>query len=135
MDVTLTAEAENSAAELRSLLAWLVDVDELRGRATLVEGPPVSGTLGPTLDAVLVALAPGAATALATALVSWIRNRRSEVTLKATRADGTSVELSAKRTRLLNAEDVKSCIEQAAEALHRAGPAEDEERDGRGGGR
>ncbi|WP_407698688.1 effector-associated constant component EACC1 [Streptomyces fagopyri] len=65
-------------------------MDEIRGRVGLAESPPIPGSLGPVTDGLLVALGPGAVTAPATTLVAWIRQRRSEVTLKVTRSDGAS---------------------------------------------
>jgi hypothetical protein len=50
MDVRLTAEGGAGTDELRSLLSWLTDEDELRGRAALLESPPVPGTLGPVVE-------------------------------------------------------------------------------------
>ncbi|WP_225840337.1 hypothetical protein [Streptomyces sp. NK08204] len=71
MDVRLTAEGVDGADELRSLLAWLTDVDERRGRTDLLESHPAAGTSGPVADGLPVALGPGrAATAFSTALVS-----------------------------------------------------------------
>lgn len=111
MDVRLTAEGGAGTDELRSLLSWLTDEDELRGRAALLESPPVPGTLGPVVDGLLVALGPGgAAAALSTALVSWIRHRRSEVVVKVTRPDGACVELSGRRVKLLGADDLSKLV-------------------------
>jgi hypothetical protein len=114
----LTAVGGQGADELRSLRAWLVDVDELRGRVDLVESPPVPRTLGPVFDALAVALGPGgAATALATAVFSWIRQRRGEVTLKITRPDGAAVEISAKRVRGMDDGSLRALLAEAARAL------------------
>ncbi|MEV5784735.1 MULTISPECIES: effector-associated constant component EACC1 [Streptomyces] len=116
--VLLTAGDDASANELRSLQTWLNDVDEVRGRAELREGPPVPGTLGPVVDGLLVTLGPGGAvTALATALVAWIRHRRSEVTLKVTRGDGASFEVSAKRVQLLSAAELRGFVGELAAQL------------------
>lgn len=92
------------AGHLRDLHAWLADVDELRGSVGLAEGPPEAGTLGPVLEALTVALAPGGAvTALATATIAWLRSRRGDVRLTFKRADGRSVEISATRVSHLDA--------------------------------
>ncbi|WP_308012154.1 effector-associated constant component EACC1 [Actinacidiphila acidipaludis] len=96
MDVTLEVEGHRAADELRSLREWLLNEDGLRGRVRLVDGPVVPGTLGAGVEALAVALAPGGiATAVASVLIAWIRHRTSDVTLKVTRPDGTSYELTA----------------------------------------
>ncbi|WP_063832353.1 effector-associated constant component EACC1 [Streptomyces novaecaesareae] len=121
MDVTLTAAGGQEADELRSLRTWLTDVDELRGRVTSVESPPVPGTLGPVLDALAVALGPGGvATALATAVISWIRQRRGEVTLKISRPDGASVEISGKRVQGLDDRTIRALLADAIRILEAA---------------
>lgn len=60
----------------------------------------------------------GAATGLVTALVSWMRGHRSDVTLKVTRSDGASFELSAQRVRLLGDEELRALVEDASRALN-----------------
>ncbi|MFE5587624.1 hypothetical protein [Kitasatospora sp. NPDC056531] len=117
----LTAAGGQEADELRSLRTWLTDVDELRGRVTSVESPPVPGTLGPVLDALAVALGPGgAATALATAVISWIRQRRGEVTLKISRPDGASVEISGKRVQGLDDGTIRAVLADTIRILETA---------------
>ncbi|MFF9396757.1 effector-associated constant component EACC1 [Streptomyces griseoluteus] len=125
MDVTLTAAGGQDADELRSLRTWLADVDELRGRVALVESPPVPGTLGPVLDALAVALGPGGvATALATAVFSWIRQRRGEVTVKISRPDGAAVEISAKRVQGVEGSSLRELLADAVRVLEADGPGE-----------
>jgi hypothetical protein len=95
VEVTLEVEGDRAADELRSLRAWLLDEDALRGHVRLVAGTVVPGTLGSGVEALAVILAPGGvATAVASVLIAWIRHRTSDVTLKVTRPDGTSYELS-----------------------------------------
>ncbi|MFD8838494.1 effector-associated constant component EACC1 [Streptomyces griseofuscus] len=104
MDVRVDAEGPDAADRLRSLYGWLSDDQLLRGRLGLRERPPEPGTLGPVLEAVLVALGPGgAATALATGVIAWLRNRRGDVRLKVTLEDGRSLELTGKRVAGLDA--------------------------------
>ncbi|MFI1168573.1 hypothetical protein ACH4UM_34620 [Streptomyces sp. NPDC020801] len=96
MEVTLEVEGHRTADELRSLREWLLNEEGLRGRVRLVDGPVVPGTLGSGVEALAVILAPGGiATAVASVLIAWIRHRTSDVTLKVTRPDGTSYEISA----------------------------------------
>ncbi|KDN82164.1 effector-associated constant component EACC1 [Kitasatospora cheerisanensis] len=64
--------------ELSSLYTWLVDEDGLRGRVR-VERRPIGATeLGAAVDLLSVALgAGGAGSVLGTALVTWLRSRRT----------------------------------------------------------
>ncbi|MGV9254573.1 effector-associated constant component EACC1 [Streptomyces sp. NPDC003697] len=111
-------DVTGAADETRSLLAWLTDDDGLRGRVAPQERPPVPGTLGPALDGLLVALGSGgAATGLTTALVSWIRSRRGSVTVKATRPDGASVEISTKLVAPMTAQELRTFVANTSRIL------------------
>ena len=102
--MTLNNDSPMAADQLRSLHAWLTDVDELRGRVGGKESPPEEGTLGPLLEALTVAVGPGAAaSALATAVIAWLRTRRGEIHVKMTLPDGRSLELSARNVAGLDA--------------------------------
>ncbi|MGY2119316.1 effector-associated constant component EACC1 [Nocardia gipuzkoensis] len=86
---------------LRALRTWLVGEDLLRGRARVVTSPPPEGALGSTVETLAIALAPGGAvTVLASALITWIRRQRGDITLKVVRPDGASVEFSGANARL-----------------------------------
>ncbi|MFJ9866645.1 hypothetical protein [Streptomyces sp. NPDC101165] len=123
MDVHLAEGAEGAgegadADETRSLLAWLTEADELRGRVTPQEGPPVPGTLGPVLDGLVVALGSGGAvTGLTTALVAWIRSRHSNVTVKATRPDGASLEISTKLVGPMTPQELRTFVTDTSRIL------------------
>jgi hypothetical protein len=118
LDIQVTAHADQPVEELRSLWEWLGDVDVLRGRVRPLESPPVPGTLGPVLDALSVALGPaGAVTGLTTALLSWIRYRTTDVSLRLNRPGGGSIEISAKRVRALDASALHAEVEQLSRAL------------------
>jgi Effector Associated Constant Component 1 len=111
---------EQPAEQLRSLMEWLGNVEGLRGRVRAAEGPPVAGTLGPVLEAVMVALGPaGAATGLATVLVSWIRHRTSDIELQVSRSDGTSAMVSAKRVRGLGTDELREQVLYLTQVLNR----------------
>lgn len=101
MDVHIDVRVANGAGgvaaadDTRALQAWLAEEGGLRGRVVPQETPPLPGTLGPVLDGLVVALGSGGAvTGLTTALVAWVRSRHAAVTVKATRPDGASVEIS-----------------------------------------
>src|SRR4051812_25781683 len=107
-----------AADELRSLHAWLTDVDELRGRVGCEESPPEKGTLGPLLEALTVALGPGgAATALATTVIAWLRTRRSEIHIKVTLPDRRSLELSATNVAALDGAALRQQVADVAALL------------------
>jgi hypothetical protein len=103
VDVQIVLAGEADPDELAALNEWLAGDPELSGLVTSRHAPPVPGTLGPVLEAVLVAIGPGStAAALGAALVSWVRGRRGQVSVIVTRPDGTTVTLEAKRVRDLN---------------------------------
>lgn len=123
--VVVVAEGPNAADDLRSLWGWLIDAEELRGRIDAAESPPPVGTLGPVLDALLVAVAPGAVvTALATTLVAWLRNRRMDVRIKVTLPNAASLELDAKRISELETESLRRQVAEIVGVLS-AGAGDD----------
>ena len=118
MDAAVTAEGSDAADQLRSLHEWLTDVQELRGAVSVREEPPRPGTLGPVLDALAVALGPaGAATALATGVIAWLRTRRGEVRIKVTLTDGRSMELTATKVSNLDAAVLEQQVALVADML------------------
>lgn len=118
MNVEVTADAPDATDQLRSLHAWLADVQELRGRAAVRESAPPRGALGPVVEAVAVALGPaGAATAFASTVIAWLRARRGEVRIKVTLEDGRSVELTATNVADLDTAAVERQIARIAALL------------------
>jgi cobalamin biosynthesis protein CbiD len=70
------------------------------------------------LDALQVALGPGAtATAFATALIVWLRNRHGEVRIKVTLPGKRSVELTARRVARLDAAAVEKQVAELTSLL------------------
>ncbi|NUS44046.1 MAG: hypothetical protein HOQ24_10210 [Mycobacteriaceae bacterium] len=118
MDVTLRVEARRTVDETHSLLDWLQADGALRGRVRQVRSEPPPGVLGPGVDSLVVALGPGGvATALATVLVTWIRRRTSDVTLKVTGPDGETYELNVTNVGNVDAAAVQNLARRlAAEA-------------------
>jgi hypothetical protein len=102
VDVTVSVlGADDSGDGLRSLRAWLVTEDDLRGRVRFVASPPEQGTLGSMVETLAISLGPGgAATVLASALIAWIRRQKSNIKLKVSRPDGTSVEVATEHVSL-----------------------------------
>ncbi|MFB7467692.1 hypothetical protein ACFCZ1_30075 [Streptomyces sp. NPDC056224] len=118
MSTTVRAMGPEGADQLRSLHDWLGDVDELRGRLSLDERSPEPGTLGPVLDALVVALGPaGAATAFATAVIAWLRTRPGKVHIKVTLEDRRSVELTAENVSGLDAAALNQQVTRIAAML------------------
>ncbi len=102
-----------SADALRSLRRWLFDVGGLSGPIDLRSAEPPPGGLGTATDALIVALGSGGAvTTLVGALVSWLRNRTTDVTIKLVRPDGSSVKIDARHVRSLDAGDVENMVRE-----------------------
>ena len=110
--------ASGDLADLESLDDWLRGERELAGRVTLAAPSPRKGELGALAETLIIAVGSGGAitvvgSALAGALKAWLSQpRRSDVTLKIHRPDGTSVELAAKRVRARDI-DIETTIRQA----------------------
>ncbi|MEU8762657.1 hypothetical protein [Streptomyces sp. NPDC048659] len=114
MDIEVRVEGAGPGDDaLRDLRSWLAGADGLRGRVEGVESPPRPGALGPTLDALAVAVGPaGAATAFATGVVAWLRTRRGDVRVKVTVRGRGSAEVTARRVAGLDAEAVRRQVEE-----------------------
>ncbi|WP_267241866.1 effector-associated constant component EACC1 [Streptomyces sp. PR69] len=119
MDVTITLLTDEPGDELRSLHGWLTQEDELRGRVGIAADPPEPGTMGAGTEALLVALAPGGALAvLSCVLITWLRQRTSDVTLTAVRdGDRAQVTLSARRVRGLDGAGLQRQISEVERLL------------------
>ncbi|MCK2239914.1 MULTISPECIES: hypothetical protein [unclassified Crossiella] len=114
----MTADGPDAAEQLRYLHEWLGEVGELRGRVSLDERPPEPGTLGPVVDALVVALGPaGAATACAAAVLAWLRTRRGRVRIKVTLPGRRSAELDAEKVAKLDAAALQQLAAQLAAML------------------
>lgn len=111
MDIDLRLMGETSADELRSLRAWLVEDDELRGCVHTVERPPTPDSLGPVLDALKIVADP-AAGVLAAALVAWVKSRAGAVKLVLQPQRGGRVELDARQIRRLDAGELSELAER-----------------------
>lgn len=112
MDLDLmVAGGSGPADELRSLRAWLVEEDELRGCVQAIERPPDADSLGPVLE-VLKVVADPAAGVLAAALVAWVKSRASGLKLVLRFPRGGSVELEAGKIQSLDANGVGDLIER-----------------------
>jgi hypothetical protein len=109
----------------------MLDVRSLSGPADLLQADPKSGEMGSLTDALVVAAGSGGAiTAIAGALVSWLRHRTTDLTIKITRPDGSALEVDGKRVRGVDAEQLNVMIEDLAAQL--GAQAEITTQDGRG---
>lgn len=107
-----------AAEELRSLFTWLGGREEFRGRVRLVEAAPAPGTLGGWPEVLAVALGEGGAvTVLASAVMSWVRSRTSDVTLTISRPGGMSVKVTTAGVRGMDQASLRELIKQAVAAL------------------
>ena len=91
--------SERDPDQLRSLLDWLRHEEALRGRVR-AENAPAAGTemAAGLLDALVVAAGSGGVGAvLAGALSTWLSHRRSDVEIRITAEDGSSLEVKGKR--------------------------------------
>ncbi|MEV5573909.1 hypothetical protein AB0L06_28045 [Spirillospora sp. NPDC052269] len=122
MDVSVVVGRADTGDQLRSLREWLTGDQMLRGRVDGRESPPEPGTMGPTLDALVVAVAPGgAATAFATGVIAWLCRRRGEVEIKVTVPDGRSLELTAKRVADLDPVALRQLVADLAGLVGQGG--------------
>jgi hypothetical protein len=120
--VVVEVVGDRSADELRSLRDWLVAEEELRGRVRLELPPPEPGALGSAVEALTVALGPGGvATAAASVLISWLRRRTGNVSVKVVRPDGTSTEFSATNVSGLDATEVRRIAAELSRSLDPVG--------------
>ena len=96
----------------------MLDVRNVGGPVDLRQADPEPGEMGSLSDALVVAAGSGGAiTALAGALVSWLRHRTTDVTVKITRPDGGSLEVDGKRVRGVDAQELSAMIEDLAARL------------------
>jgi Effector Associated Constant Component 1 len=119
LTVTLTGAGLD---ELLTLRAWLVHEDELRGRVALLQETG-TGTLGGAMEALSVSLGSGGAiSVLVAGTLSWFRQRYrhrpgNTVTIKFSRGDGGSFEISADAVGTWTYAEFTERICQLAEAL------------------
>ncbi|MFD0273112.1 hypothetical protein ACFVHB_04250 [Kitasatospora sp. NPDC127111] len=119
-----TVDGEDVSGDLRR---WLSRQPELRGavrRDDSAEPPP--GTMGSTGDLLLAVLAPGGVAAvLATAVVTWVQNRRGgqSVAVTVTRPDGGQVTVASDSVRPMSPEQLAELTRRIAEAIEPAPPA------------
>ncbi|GAA3470538.1 effector-associated constant component EACC1 [Nonomuraea roseola] len=100
MDAEIRLIGGNEKILIPSLWEWLRSERELRGRVDVIRGTPGEEDLGPALEALVVAVGSGGmATALVTALGTWLSSRgRGDVSITVKTDNGT-VRVDAKGVR------------------------------------
>ena len=92
------ADAERASTHLLSLTDWLRYEEDLRGKTRLEHSEIRPGQMGGLPEALVVALSTGGvATVLARAVVEWVKQRKSDVTVKAVKPNGESFEIDLRR--------------------------------------
>ncbi|GGS65682.1 hypothetical protein GCM10010156_25770 [Planobispora rosea] len=118
MHVVVSAETGRDD-QLRDLYAWLQEETDLRGRVVMEERPPDPGTLGPGTGALQVLLESGGALAsMSAAVVSWLRTRTGEVSVKIVDGD-KEMEATAGGLRDLDHARVDEITEQVVQTFQR----------------
>lgn len=118
MELAITVAGMDTDDDLRSLYRWLADDDGLRGRVRLVDGPPEPGTMGSVPELIAVVLTQsGIAAAVAGTVVAWLRHRTKDVVCKVKKADGSLVELSAKRVRTADLAALQELVADVTKTL------------------
>lgn len=132
MDTTVRIETDNDV-QLQQLADWLHRQAGSQVRLGHLDRLPAAGQLGTAVDTLLVVLAPGgAAVALVSGLFAWLQSRRSEVQVRLTRADGSSVELTTKGLRGVSLDGLSTDIARMA-AWAGGGRADERRADGTAG--
>jgi hypothetical protein len=97
---------DGSDEELRRLIRWLRDEDDLRGKVEVVSEPLHEGHMGGLVELVSVVLTSTTASALVPSLFDWLARRRENGAVSVV-VDGERIEINAGSTsdaeRLLNA--------------------------------
>jgi hypothetical protein len=80
--------------------------------------------MGPLVEALTAATEGGAATAIASVLISWIRRQVGKVSVRVTRLDGAEITLTADHVRGLTPEEIRSMVTQLKTTLDGSGVGE-----------
>lgn len=118
--VALTVHGDDPA----ELADWLTTDDALRGRVRRAAEPVPDGALGAELSQLVVSLGSGGvATAMASVVIAWLRRRAGSVTVRISRADGSSVTVRAEHVRGLDSVALRTQVDQVAHAAWPDGDA------------
>ncbi|GAA4036410.1 hypothetical protein GCM10022247_72700 [Allokutzneria multivorans] len=92
--VRITVKGDDAAAELRSLLAWLLREDDLE-TPRLAPAVPAEGEMGALADTILLMVTSSGTATLTMAVRTWLRQRRSnvEVTIRSSEGEETTLKI------------------------------------------
>lgn len=112
--LSVTGSLDDSVA-----LGALLDTDpDLRGHVRRAVAQVPEGALSGGLPDLLIALgSSGVATALASVLMVWLRQRSGSVSVHITRPDGTQLGLTAERVRALDSDELRAYVDQLTAQL------------------
>ncbi|WP_045745677.1 effector-associated constant component EACC1 [Actinoplanes rectilineatus] len=115
--LTVTGQPGDDA---QSLLSWLSQDEDLRGRVQEQPASVPEGKLGALTDVLVAALGPGGtAMALATVAISWLRSRKTSTKLEATRSDGASIIVTSDLVK--TTDDLRQLTNKVAEWVDGSG--------------
>lgn len=110
----------------RNLAGWLADERELRGRIHVVEEEPPAHALGTGAALIEVILGPGgAAMALASVAITWLRCRTGKVTITFSSGNGRMVTIAHGRVKNLDAKGIQDLTRQILNEIDDGQPPSD----------
>ncbi|MGW3305822.1 effector-associated constant component EACC1 [Streptomyces sp. NPDC001073] len=96
--IVADADFEQAPDQLLALADWLRYEEGLRGKTQLEHAEVGSGEMGGLPQALVVAVSTGGTvTVLARSVVEWVKQRKSDVTVKAVSPTGESFEIDLRR--------------------------------------
>jgi membrane-associated two-gene conflict system component 1 (EACC1) len=112
----VSVESQSVVDDLLAMHDLMIAHPRLRGHAQLRHAESSSGGLGLVPEGLALLLAPGVATAAASVLISWLRNRAGPVTVSITRRDGSTRTVTAANVRTMTVAQVAALLDEAGEA-------------------
>lgn len=110
--------AQTRDDDLLSLRDWLLSEEGFRGRVALTDRPPAPGTLGSTLDAVIISLSSGlTSSAVMGVVVAWLQSRTGKLTLRIKHPNGEEREITAEGVRGLTGSALSQRIDEFRRAI------------------
>lgn len=96
------------------LAAFLGSQDQLRGRVRLIAERRKPSGMSQSVATVVAELGPAGMVALASALITWIRQKTADTRVTMRRPDGAEFEISAARIRGLDSTQLSALVNQIA---------------------
>lgn len=109
LSVRLTEGADSE--DLYVLRNILAEDSELSGCVDVATRPAKPGEMGSIVDVLEVAVGSGGAvTVLLSSIATWLRGRGTDVTIRVSASDGTTVEVAAQRVRTMTASELSTAV-------------------------